>query len=134
MVVKSIVREMRSRISTPRISFLEGDKTKSVFLLCLLFIAMSLFLTTYLCPGTVCSLPNHSFNEIRIEKLRDITDGKKGHPLSAQELTWNTSTSSLILSFDQVLNDKSFVFDIDANDVLVFLHIQKTGLYNFSVI
>jgi len=126
MVVKSIVREMRSRISTPRISFLEGDKAKSIFLLCLLFIAMSLFLTTYLCPGTVCSSPNHSFNDIRIEKLREITNGKRGHPLPAQELTWNTSTS-LILSFDQVLNDKSFVFDIDANDVIVFLHIQKTG-------
>lgn len=32
----------------------------------------------------------------------------------------------LSLSYDEVLND-NFQFDINSNDVMVFLHIQKTG-------
>jgi mRNA-degrading endonuclease HigB of HigAB toxin-antitoxin module len=33
------------------------------------------------------------------------------------------------LSFDDMLSDDAFVFDIKGNDVIVFLHIQKTGQY-----
>lgn len=32
------------------------------------------------------------------------------------------------LSYEDVLRD-DFVFDIDAHDVMVFLHIQKTGKF-----
>lgn len=35
------------------------------------------------------------------------------------------------LSYEEVLNDE-FQFDMDANDVMVFLHIQKTGGTSFG--
>lgn len=35
------------------------------------------------------------------------------------------------LSYEEVLND-DFQFDIDAHDVMVFLHIQKTGGTSFG--
>lgn len=35
------------------------------------------------------------------------------------------------LSYEEVLND-DFQFDMDAHDVMVFLHIQKTGGTSFG--
>lgn len=47
----------------------------------------------------------------------------------------NSKTSMLVanpgLSYDEVLND-DFQFDMNAHDVMVFLHIQKTGGTSFG--
>lgn len=34
------------------------------------------------------------------------------------------------LSYDEMFND-DFAFDMDSHDVMVFLHMQKTGLFTF---
>lgn len=34
------------------------------------------------------------------------------------------------LSYDDMLND-DFVFDMDSHDVMVFLHMQKTGKFDY---
>lgn len=36
------------------------------------------------------------------------------------------------LSYEEVLNDDDFQFDMNAHDVMVFLHIQKTGGTSFG--
>lgn len=43
----------------------------------------------------------------------------------------NNLLSSLGLSYEDVLND-DFQFDMDGHDVMVFLHIQKTGGTSFG--
>lgn len=43
----------------------------------------------------------------------------------------NNMLSSLGLSYEDVLND-DFQFDMDGHDVMVFLHIQKTGGTSFG--
>lgn len=47
----------------------------------------------------------------------------------------NSKTAMLVanpgLSYDEVLND-DFQFDMNAHDVMVFLHIQKTGGTSFG--
>lgn len=42
-----------------------------------------------------------------------------------------SSLSKPGMSYDEVLHD-DFQFDIDAHDVMVFLHIQKTGGTSFG--
>lgn len=37
------------------------------------------------------------------------------------------------LSYDEMFND-DFTFDMDSHDVMVFLHMQKTGEYSFYCI
>lgn len=39
------------------------------------------------------------------------------------------SSSKIGLSYDDMLND-NFSFDMDSHDVIVFLHMQKTGKLN----
>lgn len=43
----------------------------------------------------------------------------------------NNLVSSIGLSYEDVLND-DFQFDMDGHDVMVFLHIQKTGGTSFG--
>lgn len=43
----------------------------------------------------------------------------------------NNVLSSIGLSYEDVLND-DFQFDMDGHDVMVFLHIQKTGGTSFG--
>lgn len=38
------------------------------------------------------------------------------------------SNSKIGLSYDDMLND-DFAFDMDSHDVMVFLHMQKTGKF-----
>lgn len=43
----------------------------------------------------------------------------------------NAVNSNVGLSYEEVLNE-DFQFDMDAHDVMVFLHIQKTGGTSFG--
>lgn len=46
-------------------------------------------------------------------------------------LQQNAPNANSGLSYEDVLNDE-FQFDMDAHDVMVFLHIQKTGGTSFG--
>lgn len=39
----------------------------------------------------------------------------------------NPSKKLNTMSFDQIIKDPNFMFDIKGDDVMVFLHMQKTG-------
>lgn len=63
-----------------------------------------------------------------------MADGGLANPFSGnfgkalQRMALNTNPG---LSYEDVLNE-DFHFDIDAHDVMVFLHIQKTGGTSFG--
>ena len=102
---------------------LDAEKTKTVFLICLVFIACSLFMSTYLCPDQVCGHRSRSSFNSQFQRLsmKHVIRDSSGRPLSS------LSSKPNKLSFEQLLMDESFTFDIKKNDVIVFLHIQKTG-------
>ncbi|GAB6033066.1 Heparan sulfate 6-o-sulfotransferase [Chamberlinius hualienensis] len=58
------------------------------------------------------SRPKSSKNEPQRQKLR--------------------KSSNNLVSYDQIQNSSSYRFDMEANDVMVFLHIQKTGGTTFG--
>ncbi|XP_064121463.1 heparan-sulfate 6-O-sulfotransferase 2-like [Macrobrachium nipponense] len=86
----------------------------------------------YFCPETVCAL---SFSPLqRRYKMKYIKDGinqfhigtdEAGKPLS------NSARSATGPSFEEVTGH-DFQFDIRGHDVIVFLHIQKTGGTTFG--
>ncbi|XP_068903236.1 heparan-sulfate 6-O-sulfotransferase 2 isoform X2 [Tenebrio molitor] len=70
----------------------------------------------YFCPDKVCALSNKEASISLEDSL--------GKPLSQ-------SNSKIGLSYDEMLND-DFSFDMDSHDVMVFLHMQKTGGTSFG--
>jgi len=100
-------------------------KNKSFVIIFIVLVFMSLLIISYLCPSHVCSLnswssPDSHFNQ---RSLNHVIKDNLGMSLSSHPL------NHMKLSFDDVLSDNAFVFDIKGNDVIVFLHIQKTGQY-----
>lgn len=98
-------------------SIVDSERTKSVFLLCLALLCMSLFLTSYLCPDQVCGRSARSLRLVH------------SNPWTSKEITNSITQGANKLSFDQIFSDPTFTFSIKDKDVIVFLHIQKTGEY-----
>lgn len=106
----------------------DAERVKAVFLICLVFIALSLCMSMYLCPDQVCGARSRSSMDHRYMRLglRHVIRDNAGKSLAS--LSSNPFESSRNkLSFDQLLMNESFSFNIKKNDVIVFLHIQKTG-------
>ena len=105
-----------------------GRRIRSVFGLCFVLIAVSLFLSAYLCPDHVCGRSSgwESGRYPRLSLKHVIHDslGKSLNSMSSNPFEGRTR-----LSFSDLLNRRSFTFDIKQNDVIVFLHIQKTGMF-----
>lgn len=93
---------------------------KNALLFCIAFIAMFLIIMGYICPGRICAIDVWSSN--RYPSLSDLN-----HQPSASHI--NTESSNRI-SFQQIFSDPNFNFNLSENDVMVFLHIQKTGKKN----
>lgn len=91
----------------------DTERTRSIFLLCVALLCMSLLLTSYLCPDQVCGRSSRSLSYAH------------SSPLTLQD----TRAPARKLSFDQITSDNSFTFNIKDRDVIVFLHIQKTGMF-----
>ncbi|XP_077293829.1 heparan sulfate 6-O-sulfotransferase [Arctopsyche grandis] len=90
-------------------------------LLCCSLALFGFFAFGYFCPDQVCALSGRDrFNDVSLAGYQD----NLGRPLPA-------SLSKPGMSYDEVLHD-DFQFDIDAHDVMVFLHIQKTGGTSFG--
>lgn len=112
----------------------DAEKTKTVFLFCLVFIACSLFISMYLCPDQVCGHRSRSSFNSQYQRLTLKHVVRDGAGRSLASLSSNPFEASRNkLSFEQLLTDESFTFDIRKNDVIVFLHIQKTGKTPFSL-
>lgn len=103
-------------------------------------IALTLFGIVYLgyfCPERVCALSSHSLNTeaqslVGRTAMFPIQDNL-GRPLSFlsnPSRSANTNPGAG-LSYDDVFNE-NFAFDMNGHDVMVFLHIQKTGGTSFG--
>ncbi|XP_044726642.1 heparan-sulfate 6-O-sulfotransferase 2 [Chrysoperla carnea] len=85
------------------------SRLRSIAFVCVLFALSGIVGFGYFCPDKVCALTTR-------ESVREL-------PLTYQSLVG--------LSYEDVLND-DFTFDMDSHDVMVFLHIQKTGGTSFG--
>ena len=92
----------------------------------LILVFISFILIAYLCPDGLCAINSWSLPEqhFRRRTVNSIIKDNLGQSLSESSHPLNHYK----LSFDDMINAKEFVFDIKGNDVMVFLHIQKTGI------
>lgn len=70
----------------------------------------------------MCALSNRE--NVIAAALSDLNDGI-GKPIANLK-------NKAGLSYDDMLNE-DFVFDMDSHDVMVFLHMQKTGELNLLI-
>lgn len=98
-------------------------RLRSIVFVCLTLAVAGIIGFGYFCPDQVCALTKRgavssesgftSALQVTLDKLREQMGAIPG------------------LSYDDVLKD-DFQFDMDAHDVMVFLHIQKTGGTSFG--
>lgn len=98
-------------------SLIDSERTKSIFLICLALLSTSLFLTSYLCPDQLCR--RRSIRSVKLIHSSSYTSKE------IPKIQLNQRAKKL--SFDQIITDSTFKFNIKNKDVIVFLHIQKTG-------
>ncbi|KAL5275281.1 HS6ST1 family protein [Megaselia abdita] len=91
---------------------------RNIILVCLFLAISGIILFGYFCQDAVCALTKRE-NSYTNERM--ISDSGKQ----------NNILSGIGLSYEDVLND-DFQFDMDGHDVMVFLHIQKTGGTSFG--
>lgn len=115
--------------------------SKTILLICILLFFVSLLFVGYLCPDRVCALSSGSLSESRYEtwskfSLKNVIKDNMARSigsLASHPLRQPFQSASFSkLSFDEIMQDPSFVFDIKGDDVMVFLHIQKTGMLPFK--
>lgn len=92
-------------------------KFKRISLFCVALAVFGILGFGYYCPDKVCAL---SSREMPIS-----LDESFGKPLS------HVYSRRIGLSYDDMLND-DFSFDMNSHDVMVFLHMQKTGGTSFG--
>ncbi|XP_063374236.1 heparan-sulfate 6-O-sulfotransferase 2 [Cydia amplana] len=97
------------------------SKLRKVILFCLLLSLFGMVAFGYFCPDQVCAVTARE----RVSEPAALTYAEApGRPLP-------DAMAQRGLSYDEVLHD-DFRFDLNAHDVMVFLHIQKTGGTSFG--
>ncbi|KAJ8920720.1 hypothetical protein NQ315_004859 [Exocentrus adspersus] len=94
----------------------KSSRLKQICLFCLALCVFGIFGFGYFCPDKVCALSSKESSVL----LED--DFVK--PLAR-------ASSKVGLSYDDMVNEDLF-FDMDSHDVVVFLHMQKTGGTSFG--
>ena len=122
--MEPLIKKIRVMAFTSRHNSLNK---KSFAIIVLLLVFMSFLLISYLCPDGICAINSWSTPEpyFRRRLINSVIKDNLGQSLSES----SHPLSHYKLSFDDMINTKEFVFDIKGNDVIVFLHIQKTGQY-----
>ncbi|KAK9879446.1 hypothetical protein WA026_006516 [Henosepilachna vigintioctopunctata] len=95
----------------------KSSKLKRISFFCLLLAVFGILGFGYFCPDKVCAL---SSRELPIS-----IEDSFGKPLA------QIYSTTVGLSYEDMLND-DFTFDMDSHDVMVFLHMQKTGGTSFG--
>ena len=105
-------------------------KFRNFVMFCMLLALTGIIYFGYFCSDQVCALTPQkpSWSEW---SLKFPVQDNLGKPLSLHSNPYNSKSSNPGLSYDDVLNE-NFQFDINAHDVMVFLHIQKTGGTSFG--
>lgn len=108
---------------------------KYVLILCVIVTVLGIITFGYVCSDQVCAFNNWTYSQKRYDSwskfsLKNVVDnmGKPlsflSHPLLSKS---DSMRSRIKLSFDDMIKEPDFQFDIKGSDVIVFLHIQKTG-------
>lgn len=100
---------------------LRKQRLRSAVVVCFVLALGGIIFLSYFCPDQICALST------RRALSSDITWAESdnlGRPLDAAQ-------AHVGFSYDDVVND-NFQFDMNAHDVMVFLHIQKTGGTSFG--
>ncbi|KAL3280864.1 hypothetical protein HHI36_004092 [Cryptolaemus montrouzieri] len=95
----------------------KSSRLRRISFFCLLLAVFGILGFGYYCPDKVCAL---SSRELPIS-----IEDNLGKPLA------HIYSTTIGLSYEDMLND-DFTFDMDSHDVMVFLHMQKTGGTSFG--
>lgn len=108
---------------------------KHILVFCIIFTAVVIIGWGYVCSENVCAFHSWTYSQTKYGEwnklsLKHVVDNM-GKPLSFLSHPLIGKSDSLRrkskLSFEDVLKDPDFKFNIEGSDVMVFLHIQKTG-------
>lgn len=94
----------------------KSSRLKQICIFCLALCLFGIFGFGYFCPEKICALSSK-------DPIPPVEDNL-GKPLTLE-------SNKIGLSYDDMLND-DFAFDMDSHDVMVFLHMQKTGGTSFG--
>jgi len=133
---KSATTRMESR--HPR-----RNRLRNVIGVCLFLALTGIIYLGYFCPDHVCALTNREIKEsIRLSESPSVAVGSAALSSVSIELDKNDLLSMHPafklqsiqgnLGYDDVFANDTFQFDINAHDVMVFLHVQKTGTWRES--
>ena len=106
------------------------SKLRGFILVCLVLAVSGIVYVGYFCPDHVCALTSREPSWTDLSMKFPIQDNL-GKPLMIHSNPVNLKTLNSGLSYDDVLNE-NFQLDMNAHDVMVFLHIQKTGGTSFG--
>jgi len=106
------------------------SKLRGVIFMCILLAVSGIVYFGYFCPEHVCALTSRDTSWSDWTFRIPVHDNW-GKPLSLHSSPFTSKISGPGLSYDDVLNE-NFQFDMNAHDVMVFLHIQKTGGTSFG--
>ncbi|KFM82779.1 Heparan-sulfate 6-O-sulfotransferase 3, partial [Stegodyphus mimosarum] len=107
---------------------------KYVLVACIIVTVVGIISLEYVCTELACPfkswtyshLSSRSWNSLNLKHVVDNM-GKPLSFLSHPLITSSDKFDKSKLSFEDMLKEPNFEFDIEGNDVIVFLHIQKTG-------
>ncbi|XP_055937623.1 heparan-sulfate 6-O-sulfotransferase 3-B-like [Argiope bruennichi] len=113
---------------------------RNLAIICLSLTAFGIITLSYLCSDQICAFNSWTYSQSHSSQwnkfsLKHVVDnmGKPlsflSHPLIAKSDLYRTKSK---LSFEDMVKEPDFEFDIKGSDVVVFLHIQKTGGTSFG--
>lgn len=112
-------------------------KLRNIAVGCVALTLIGIIYFGYFCPEQVCALSSHPTSREEFtffqRAYRYPIEDNLGKPLTylLNPLVGAGSNLGGGLSYDDVLNE-NFQFDMNGHDVMVFLHIQKTGGTSFG--
>ncbi|XP_046668952.1 heparan-sulfate 6-O-sulfotransferase 1 [Homalodisca vitripennis] len=106
------------------------SRLRNFVMICIMLALSGIVYFGYFCSDQVCALTTQKSSWSDWTLKFPIQDNL-GKPLALHSSPINSKSSNPGLSYDDVLNE-NFQFDMNAHDVMVFLHIQKTGGTSFG--
>lgn len=107
------------------------SRLRSFVMICILLALSGIVYFGYFCSDQVCPFTPQRNSWSDSWMLKFPIQDNLGKPLSLHSNPINSKSTNPGLSYDDVLNE-NFQFDMNAHDVMVFLHIQKTGGTSFG--
>ncbi|GFQ96387.1 heparan-sulfate 6-O-sulfotransferase 3-B [Trichonephila clavata] len=112
---------------------------KYILIVCLIVTIFGIVSLGYLCSEQVCAFNSWTYSQAQSNhwndlNLKHVVDnmGKPLSFLSHPSIGKSDAYRMNKLSFEDMVKEPNFEFDIKGSDVVVFLHIQKTGGTSFG--